>query len=93
MKSGHSSSNPIPAPIRSRASLRDFDCAPVLRPVDVEQGQSGDRMNLQARASHVDDTWCHDKVGVNRFQLPGQRPHAAGTEVLSVANSDHIGVQ
>ena len=48
-------------------------------------------MNLQAWARDVDDTWCHDEVGVNRFQLPGKRPHAAGTEVLGVAHSDHTG--
>ena len=57
----------------------------------MEQRQSSDRMNLQARASHINDTRCHDKVDVNLFQLPRQRSHAAGAEVLSVANSDHIG--
>ena len=58
----------------------------------MKQGQACDWMNLQARASDVNDTRCHDKVGVNRFQLPGQRTHAVGTEVLGVANSDHVGV-
>jgi hypothetical protein len=31
----------------------------------MKQGQSCDRMNLQPRAGHVNDTWCHNQVGVN----------------------------
>ena len=56
----------------------------------MKQGQACDWMNLQARASDVNDTRCHDKVGVDRFQLPGQRTHPVGAEVLSIANSDHV---
>jgi hypothetical protein len=47
-------------------------------------------MNLKAGASYINDARCHDKIRVNRFQLPGQCTYTVGAEILGVANSDHV---
>ena len=82
-----------PAPERVDGVLAELAGPAVLRLVDVEQREAGDRADLQARTGHVDDAGRDDEVGAGGLELPGQGPHALVAEELGVADRDHVGLR